>query len=100
MEDAVEAFVKVRANALALARSEQSARRSPKRKTNASEVTDAPEAKRLRTSARLSRSRSDAHSMHSSLPTEQESDAAEADQSENGEDDYVPEAGTSPALLE
>lgn len=88
MEEAVEAFKKARPDVLALARKPLDSERSPKRK--AEEVDDGGgpvENKRLRSSARLSRSRQQAAPSYA--PEEVEEDEVIPD-SEH-EDEYVPE---------
>lgn len=88
MEEAVEAFKKARPDVLALARKPQDSERSPKRKAEYVDDGERPvENKRLRSSARLSRSRQ--QTAPSYAPEEVEEDEVIPD-SEH-EDEYVPE---------
>ncbi|KAJ4323196.1 E3 ubiquitin-protein ligase rad18 [Fusarium piperis] len=86
MEEAVEAFVKTRVAALELARKGGVANAAPKRKAGNDhhESDDAPEGKRLRTSTRLRRSRTNTPSY--TIPTE-ENEVVEV----SDDDDYEPE---------
>jgi hypothetical protein len=93
MEETVEAFSKVRTTALNLARNQGSRSQSPKRKAaEASSDAYAPhEPKRLRTSARLNRSRGE-HAV--ATPPVQEIEEQVVPDSNNDDDDeeYVPDA--------
>lgn len=100
MEEAVDAFVKARAAALDLARNGNTARASsPKRKAEASS-DDAPGGKRLRTSARLSKSRAE-----QATPDPEQQDVMDADDDieefqeipGRRDGDYVPEPGGTPS---
>ncbi|KFH42064.1 Postreplication repair E3 ubiquitin-protein ligase-like protein [Hapsidospora chrysogenum ATCC 11550] len=91
MEEAVEAFKKARPAVLGLARSGTSVNRSPKRKADEVEDPEAqatPKARRLRSSARLSRNRGQAPSSYAPEAEEEEIIRVSDD-----DDDYVPEPG-------
>lgn len=91
VEEAVEAFKKARPAVLGLARNGSASDRSSKRKMD--EVGDpqarvAPEAKRLRSSARLSQNKGQAAPSYAPQPEEEDIIRASDD-----DDDYVPEPG-------
>ncbi|KAL6881496.1 hypothetical protein J3F83DRAFT_722508 [Trichoderma novae-zelandiae] len=95
MEETVEAFSKARAAALSLARNHRHGLRSqsPKRKAveMASEAHASHEPKRLRTSARLTRSRGE--QSLPAMPSEEVDEQVVPDSNNDDEDDdYVPDA--------
>ncbi|PTB71002.1 DNA repair protein rad18 [Trichoderma citrinoviride] len=95
MEETVEAFSKARAAALSLARSHgldgSSRSRSPKRKASEAHVSHEP--KRLRTSARLSRTRGETGVPVDVTPSEEVEEQVVPDSNNDDEDDdYVPDA--------
>lgn len=93
MEETVESFTKARQSALDLARNANAAsKRSPKRKVEEAHAADntAPNAKRLRSSARLS-SRTETES---SPPVTQTVDVVE----DSEDEDFVPENSTNANL--
>ena len=98
MEETVEAFSKARAAALSLARSHgldgSSRSRSPKRKASEAHVSHEP--KRLRTSARLSRTRGETGVPVDVTPSEEVEEQVVPDSNNDDEDDdYVPDARMS-----
>ncbi|KAJ6443126.1 phospho-2-dehydro-3-deoxyheptonate aldolase [Purpureocillium lavendulum] len=108
VEETAEAFAKARATVLDFATSTRLRERSPKRKADhqGSKPTQAaPEPKRLRTSARLSKSRTEAAATVAAagqeLRHEEEEDGEEVIQASDDEDadEYVPEDRESPALV-
>jgi hypothetical protein len=100
MEETVDAFVKARPDVLAEARRKESSRASsPKRKANATEGMngeDAHVSKRVRTSARLSKSRAEARP---SQPVEEEEEIVEVQDDNDEDENYTPENSTSIATL-
>lgn len=94
MEETVEAFSKARAAALSLARNQGSRSQSPKRKAVEEISPDAyapHEPKRLRTSARLSRSRGE--QTVAATPVEAVEEQVVPDSNNDDDDEeYVPDA--------
>ncbi|KAH6889116.1 hypothetical protein B0T10DRAFT_487391 [Thelonectria olida] len=91
MEETVEAFVKARTATLDLARRRDEASSAPKRKAEneSVETSDAPEGKRLRTSARLRKTRIEAPADPIEIEEEEVVEVPD-------EDEYVPEDGLVP----
>ncbi|KAL7958286.1 hypothetical protein V8C34DRAFT_283476 [Trichoderma compactum] len=91
MEETVEAFSKARTAALNLARNQGNRSRSPKRK--AVEMSpDVHEPKRLRTSARLSKSRGEQQPV-AAIPVQEVEDQVVPDSNnDDNDEEYVPEA--------
>ncbi|KFA48783.1 hypothetical protein S40293_01578 [Stachybotrys chartarum IBT 40293] len=89
LEEAVEAFVSARPAMLELARQPRGTPRSPKRRAGdeSSEAVDAPPHKRLRSSARLSRSRGGTATPSAVQEEEEVVEVSDDD------DEYVPEPG-------
>lgn len=96
MEETVEAFSKARAAALNLARNQETISQSPKRKAVAmsSDSHEPYEPKRLRTSARLSKTRGE--QSVAAIPIQEIEDQVVPDSNNDDDDEeYVPEARKS-----
>lgn len=96
LEETIDAFVKARPTTLQLARTGGGSGSTGKRKAEGESrhEGDAPEGKRVRSSARLRRNKAD-QPMADSFPEEEEDDSREA---RGGDDDaYVPEPGKQAA---
>lgn len=96
MEETVEAFSKVRATALSLARNQETKSQSPKRKAVeiSSDANEPHEPKRLRTSARLSKSRGEQSVAATPVQVDEEQIVPDSN-NEDDDEEYVPDARKS-----
>ncbi|KAL7933560.1 hypothetical protein V8C35DRAFT_304757 [Trichoderma chlorosporum] len=93
MEETVDAFSKARATALSLARNHGIRSQSPKRKAVeiSSEAHEPHEPKRLRTSARLSKSRGEQPIMATPVQVDEEQIVPDSN-NEDDDEEYIPDA--------